>query len=102
MIEYEFGQGVRLTAAFQDANGNAADPTTVTFRYALVTQVPPPDPTATSAAFGGGAVVKDSVGNYHLDISGLAEGNYIYTVTGTGTVAAASRGRFRVLPSPFA
>ena len=101
-IEYEFGQAVRLTAAFEDASGAAADPTTITFKFGVQLVHPPPDPTATSAVFGVDInVVKDSVGNYHYDFTPSLPGNYIYLCQGTGTVAAVAVGRFRVKPSPL-
>jgi hypothetical protein len=103
MIEVELGQAVRLSAAFLNASGAAADPSTVTVRYGVAIVTPPPDPTATSLVFGvDAAVIKDSTGNYHADIVPATPGNYTYLWVGTGTVAAVSRGTFRVKPSPFA
>jgi hypothetical protein len=103
MREYPFGQSVRLTASFADDDGVATDPTTVTFQYGLVVVNPPPDPTATSAVFGvDGAVVKDSAGRFHFDFTPATPGVYISRVVGTGAVAAAAVGKFRVLPNPFA
>jgi hypothetical protein len=102
MIEIPLGQAIRLTASFLNAAGAAADPTTVTFKYAPVIVNPPPDPTATSDVFGVGSTVKDSTGNYHLDFTPNAAGNWVYQAIGTGTVAAVATGHFRVIPSPFA
>lgn len=103
LIEYELGQAVRLTAAFINAAQQAADPTTITFRFGVILVNPPPDPTATSAVFGVDVnVIKDSVGNYHYDFVPAVPGNYVYVAVGTGTVAAVARGAFRVKPSPFA
>lgn len=103
MREYEFGQNVRLSASFADADGAATDPTTVTFQYGLRSVNPPPDPTATSAVFGvDGAVVKDATGRFHFDFVPATAGIYTTRVVGTGTVAAAAVGAIRVKPSPFA
>src|SRR5262245_37639532 len=102
MIEYPLGQAVRLTAAFLNASGAAADPSTVTSKYAVRTVNPPPDPTATSDVCGVGSTVKDSTGNYHLAMTPATPGDYIFQCIGTGTVAAVATGGFRVLPSPFA
>lgn len=103
MREYELGQSVRLTASFANAAGTATDPTTVTFQHGLRVVNPPPDPTATSAVFGvDGAVVKDSTGRFHYDFTPATAGVYTTRVVGTGTVAAASVGAFRVKPNPFA
>ena len=101
-LEYELGQAVRLTAAFLDANGAAADPTAISFKYGVQLVNPPPDPTATTVTFPTTGFVKDSVGNYHYDFVPAVAGNYVYTGIGTGTVAAVARGAFRVKPSPFA
>lgn len=103
MIEVELGQAVRLSAAFLNASGAAANPTTVTVRFGVRLVNPPPDPTATSLVFGvDAAVIQDSTGNYHADITPAVPGNYIFSWIGTGTVAAVSVGAFRVKPSPFA
>lgn len=101
-IVYEFGQAVRLTAAYIDANQLPADPTTISFKYGVALVNPPPDPTATTVTFPATGFVKDSVGNYHYDFVPSAPGNYVYQAIGTGAVAAVARGSFRVLPSPFA
>lgn len=103
MKEYELGQAVRLRASFADEDNEAADPSTVTFRYGVRTVNPPPDPTATSAVFGvDGAVTKDSVGRYRYVFVPDAPGEYVSQVQGTGNVAAVKVGAFRVKPSPFA
>jgi hypothetical protein len=101
--EYPFGQGVRLTGQFADADGDLTNPTTTTFRVANITVNPPPDPTATDAVFGvDGAVINDSEGVFHYDFVPAAAGTYVYAVVGTGAVAAVKVGHFRVVPSPFA
>jgi hypothetical protein len=103
IIEYEFGQRVRLSAYFENAAGVPANPTTVTFSRAVQLVSPPPDPTASNHVFGSDPdVVQDAVGRYHYDFTPAEAGNYIVRVTGTGTVAAVSVSRFRVKPSPFA
>lgn len=104
MREYELGQKVRLSASFANTSDVAADPSTVTFQYGLVTVNPPPSPTATSAVFGvDAAVIKDSTGRFHYDFLPAASGMYVALVVGTGNVAAVPTPvRFRVKPSPFA
>lgn len=100
-LEYEFGQAVRLTLAFLDATGAAADPTTITVKYGFALVNPPPDPTATTVTFPATGFVKDSVGNYHYDFVPATVGNYTYAGIGTGTVAAVAIGHFRVKPFPL-
>lgn len=103
MIEYPIGQAIRITAAFLNASGAAADPSTVSIKYGPRLVSPPPDPTATTLVFGvDAALIKDSTGNYHADIAPAVAADYVYQAIGTGTVAAVATGGFRVLPSPFA
>lgn len=102
-LEYELGQAVRLTAAFENAAGVPADPTTITFSYGVRLVNPPPDPTATNAVYLTDLnVIRDSTGRYHYDFVPSLPGNYVTRVVGTGAVAAVAVGSFRVLPSPFA
>ena len=102
--EYALGQSVRLAAAFATFAGVRTDPTTVTFKYAVVTDQPPPEPTATSAVYlTDPNVIRDSAGVFHYDFVPAASGDYVWQAVGTGAVAAACPlQRFRVLPSPFA
>lgn len=101
MIEYELGQALRISLAFLDANGAAADPTTISVKYGVAVVNPPPDPTATTVTFPATGFVKDAVGLYHYDFVPSLVGNYVYLGIGTGTVATVSRGAFRVKPSPL-
>ena len=101
MREYEIGTAVRLSASFADASGVATNPTTVTFFVGLRSTAPPPDPTATDLGSG----TNDATGQYHVDITPSTlsvPGIYDTRVVGTGAVAAAAVGAFRVKPSPFA
>lgn len=103
MKEYEFGQAVRLSAYYANAASVPTNPTTTTFQYGLALVNPPPSPSAVSAVFGvDGAVINDSAGRFHYDFVPSASGNYVYRSVGTGTVAAAAVGYFRVKPIPFA
>lgn len=102
--EYALGQAVRLTGAFLNASGVAANPTAVSVKYGVALVNPPPDPTAITLVFGvDAAVIQDSTGNYHADVLPAVAGNYVYQWIGTGTVQAVNLPRyFRVVPSPFA
>lgn len=101
MMEFELGQAVRLTAAFLDANGAAANPTSTTFKYGVRLVNPPPDITATTVG-PGSPIVNPSTGNFYVDVTPTVPGDYVFQAIGTGAVVAVARGGFRVLPSPFA
>ena len=98
--QYDVGDLVRLSAAFADTSGSAADPTTVTFKIARRTPGTALVPTV--YVFGTDAeVVKDSTGNYHVDWPAAAFGDHVWQVIGTGTVATAQVATFMVRASPF-
>ncbi len=95
MSDYIVGQLVRLSAAFTDAAGAAADPDTVTLRHrpmsvpgaTLQTEIDP----------GEGTVIgRDGVGQYHADISMDDPGTYYWRWESTGDAQAAAQGSFSV------
>ena len=92
MNSYYNGTEIRLTAAFTN-NGVAIDPTTVTFRVK--------DPTGVIVAYTSPAVVKDSVGNYHLDIAVGISGFWYYRAEGTGAATVAGEAKLSVKTSQF-
>jgi hypothetical protein len=68
------------------------DPTTITF------VMREPDGLETTYVHGTDAeLVKDSVGNYHVDWPVAKEGRHFYTWIGTGTAAEAGQGEFEAL-----
>lgn len=87
---YSVGNLVRVSAVFKDAAGTAIDPTTVGFK------VRRPDTGAvTTYVYGTDAqLVKDSVGNYHVDVSADATGEWPYRFYSTGTGQAAQESSF--------
>jgi hypothetical protein len=89
---YTPNQPVRVSVAFT-VNGTPADPTTVTL------QVKDPTKTMTSYTYALAQVVKDSVGNYHYDVTPTVSGTWFYGWTSTGTAAADAEAFFTVLPS---
>jgi hypothetical protein len=99
MNTYSVGQAVRLTAAFTNIAGAAADPTAVT---CLVRSTK--NGLTTTYVVAAGQIVKDSVGNYHLDVTVTSEGDgyWFYRWVGTGAITAAGDGTFGVLNSVFA
>jgi hypothetical protein len=90
---YEIGQLVRLTARFTNAADRAIDPDTVSCT------VTTPSGSSSTSTYAGGAVKKDSVGHYHLDVSANADGDWRFRWFSTGSGQAASHGTFIVAPS---
>ena len=93
---YEKGDLVRASGAFTNVLGEALDPTTVIFQFK--------DPTGSTTSYTYGAasqVVKDSTGNYHVDVDASAVGTWYYRFYSTGTGQAADEGKFIVEPSAF-
>lgn len=89
--EYLIGQRVRISAAFTDADGDPADPTTV-----VLTIKTPAGVTSTLST------TNDTAGSYHSDTTPDAVGQWWYRWVGTGTVVAAAEGTFLVTPSKVA
>lgn len=93
---HDIGDLVPLRAAFTNAAGAAADPTNVTFK------IRKPDGTTTTYVHGTDSeLVKDSVGNYHVDFPVTLAGFYEWRYEGTGTVTAAIDGEFVGATSVF-
>lgn len=92
---YDVGDLIRVSAAFTSA-GAAIDPTAVTAK------VKAPTGTTTTLVYGVDAgLIKDSVGNYHIDVSATEMGTYVYRFAATGTAQSASESSFRVRASAF-
>lgn len=91
---YDKGDVVRISGAFTDATPIALDPTAILFRFR------DPDGTETSYAYGiDSQIVKDSVGQYHVDIDADIYGRYFYRMWSTGVGKAAAEGEFWVKAS---
>jgi hypothetical protein len=85
MNPYNKGDLVRVSAAFTNAAGTAVDPTAVYAQYRS------PNGTLTTLVYvTDEELVKDSTGNYHVDISADQAGYYSYRFYSTGTGQAAS------------
>lgn len=94
-VAYDIGDVARLSSAFTNAAGAAADPTTVTVK------VRPPSGEIITRTYAASEVVKDSTGNYHFDYTILEEGVHYYKYYGTGSVIAAEESSFEVQTSEF-
>ena len=93
---YDEGDLIRLSAAFTDLNDAAVDPTTVTVKHKT------PDGTITTKVYLTDAeVIKDSTGNYHIDVSVATYGVWRYRWIGTGAAQAAAEAEFLVAQSEF-
>jgi len=94
MDTYDLGDLVRCSGAFTNSSGTAIDPTSVYFAYKN------PAGTLTTLEYGvDGALVKDSTGNYHVDVSAASAGTWFYRFYSTGTGQAADEGSFYVNPT---
>ena len=97
MNVYQVGDLVRISAAFTNEAGAAADPTTVSLLVKLRYVI---GATATTYTYPA-TVTKDSTGNYHVDFAPTTEGIWDYRWIGTGVVTAACEGAFNVPNSEF-
>lgn len=86
---YDIGDARRLSIAFTNLAGAAADPTAVTFTMRE------PDGTETAYVYGANAeLVKSGTGAYYVDWAIGQAGRHVYRWVGTGTVAAAESAEF--------
>lgn len=96
MATYEINKTIHIAEAFLNTSSAAADPTTVVFKYRAR------GGTIVSYAYSTDAqLVRDSLGNYHVDLSLTVPGLWEYEFLGTGTVAQATNGSFLVSPNAF-
>jgi hypothetical protein len=93
---YDKGDLVQLPASFVNDSNVATDPTGVSVKV-----MKPDGTTVTYTYLTDVEVVKDSTGNYHLDLAISLAGVYKYKWFGTGAVTTAEGGQFTVKPSPI-
>ena len=97
MAAYHLGQSVKLSCAFTNASGAAANPTTV---QCLVREPDGTETTYTSATTP--AVTNPSTGTFELVYSPDQSGVYTYRWEGTtGTTTPRDEEQFAVLTSAF-
>jgi len=89
---YSPNQPVRMSVAFT-VTGTATDPSTIALT------VKDPNGTKTTYTYAGSQVVKDSIGNYHFDLTPTTAGSWFYGWQSTGTAASDAEAFFTVLPS---
>jgi hypothetical protein len=90
-MTYHVSDTIRLSCAFTDAGGAAADPTTVTL------EVKDPSGNVTTLTVAAGQIIKASTGNYYYDLAADEAGVWEYRWVGTGNVSQADQGAFNVL-----
>lgn len=91
---YDIGDLVRVTGTFTNAAGTAIDPTTVK------AQIMDPSGNVSTLVYGTDvAVVRDSAGVYHTDISIDEAGHWQVRWYATGTGQSAGESYFQVLRS---
>jgi hypothetical protein len=97
-MAYDKGDLVRCTATFKDATNNdtLVDPSTIQFKFKT------PAGATTTYTYGTDAqLVKDSTGQYHVDLNANAAGTWSYQFSSTGTYQAAQEQQFTVLAGQF-
>jgi uncharacterized protein YfaS (alpha-2-macroglobulin family) len=87
---YQKGDLVRITGVFRDITGALVDPTTVSWKATK------PSGTPVTHTYNPGSIVRDSLGNFHLDVSADEAGTWLYRWENTGTGQAAEDGEFFV------
>ncbi len=94
VTEYDIGDLVRSSTSFTNTAGAATDPTVINVKFRLK------DGAITTYVYSTDAeLVKDSTGEYHVDISASAAGTVYVYWNGTGTVVAADEDSWVVKPS---
>lgn len=96
MSDFVLGEAVRVAAVFRNAAGTVADPTAVLFKYRDPAGAITPLAYPTDVA-----LVKDSTGNYHVDIDASMAGTWNWRFYATGTGKTANEGSFTVGESVF-
>lgn len=90
---YHLGDSVRAAGAFTNSAGTAVDPTVVKLSFR------DPSGNETTYIYGTDAqLVRDSAGNYHVDINADEAGIWYYRWWSTGTGQAAEAVKFIVHP----
>lgn len=94
MNEYVPGNVVRCSVTFTDSVGAALDPTTVSCT------VTAPETLPVTYVYGTDVeLVKDSVGNYHIDLTANTQGIWYYRFFSTGIGTAAFEDKFGISES---
>jgi len=94
---YDLGQQPRITETFTSiSTGLPVDPTDIT------ATVKKPDGTVTTYDYNPGAIIRDSLGVYHLDLTTDQPGTWAARIVGTGAAADVGTVTFYVRSDPTA
>ena len=97
MNTYDVGDLVRCSVSFKTADGAPRDPTVVKFEWKK-----PSANNHTEYTYGTDAeLVKDGVGNYHVDLSATEAGGWLYRFYATGSGQCAGESYYNVRGSNF-
>lgn len=96
---YDLGDVVRLSGAFAEEdgteNGTPVDPSTITCK------VMKPTGATIVYNFGAAGMIRDSVGNFHVDVDADVSGMWRWRWESTGSGKASGEGQFWVEHSSF-
>lgn len=92
---HHVGDLVRVTAAFEDVDGAAVDPTTVTLK------VMDPSGNIDEYTYAGGDVSRSAAGSYYRDVTVDEAGDWRCWWVSTGSGQGAEPTQFIVEPTPF-
>jgi hypothetical protein len=92
---YDKGKLARLTVSFTNFAGTAVDPTTVALSYRKSNGV------QATVTLAGGAVVRESLGNFYYDLTLDVAGVWHYRWVSTGEGQAAEVGSLLVKSNPL-
>lgn len=96
MAQYTKGQKVRVSAVFRNNSDVVADPSTITFKWQTPAGVDSDYVYGTDAE-----LVKDSTGNYHVDLTLNEADTWVYRFESTGNPVAADEESLGVAASQF-
>ncbi len=93
--KYDNGDQIRITAALT-SGGSAIDPTTL-----VIATLDPLGVESIKTWSADADVVRDSLGNFHRDVTCTIKGVWQYRVVGDNPAVCAAEGTFRVNPTEF-
>ena len=93
---FVIGEVARITLLLTNTTGAVVDPGALRLKVRH-----PVTAVVTTYAYGGGVVIKDSIGNYHADVALPAAGQWAWRWESDAPNAGATEGSLSVSPSIF-